>query len=58
VGELLLSLILLALFWPAALPSCWREHLSDRLALTIALMLALTGLAGLIHAAERLRHLT
>jgi hypothetical protein len=48
VGELILSLIVVVLFWPAFLPSVWREGLADRLALTIAAMLAIAGILGLV----------
>lgn len=53
VGELLLSLIVAVLYWPALDPKYWRES-PDNLAPAIALLLEVAAMAGLVHAVTRL----
>jgi hypothetical protein len=58
VGELLLCVIIAILLWPALLPSTWRDACADRLALSIAGLLELLAIAGIVHAGIRLINLT
>jgi hypothetical protein len=49
VGELILSVIVVMLYWPGLRPDYWRQY-PDDLAPAIALLLCFAGIAGLVHA--------